>query len=207
MKAEAQLKTLQTKSKNQKIMHGKKCESLQRKIDSNKSNLQLLRHKHSDSRAEVRECRRKIMKQEDKLSKLHKDHDELLAKFTATVYELKVLQAECRNTTLASFRQEVAKLQQKVRDIKKAELAIQVSRQKTKSLHRVDKFRAKTRITKTLLISQIEKLKDKIEASKDIQYRRELEARVRELEQNDRHNQNQIQVLKEQVTVCVCTRV
>ena len=179
-------------------MHEQQCESLQRKIDSDKSNLQSLRHKYSDSRAEVRKCRSKITKQEDKLNKLQKDHDQLLDKFTATVYDLEVLRADCQNKTLASFRQEVTKLQQKVRDIKKAELAIQASRQKTKSLHRIDKFRAKTRMAKKLLISQIEKLKDKIEASKDIQYRRELEARVRELEQNDRHNQNEIQGLKEQ---------
>ena len=85
VKAEAQVKALRTKLKNRRTMHEQQCESFQRKIDSGKFSLQSLRHKYSDSRAEVRKCRLKITKQEDKLSKLQKDHDELLDKFPATV--------------------------------------------------------------------------------------------------------------------------
>ena len=181
-------------------MHEQECESLQRKIDSGKVNLQALRHKYSDSRAEVRKCRRVIMKQEIKLSTLQKDHDELLDKFSATVYDLQVLETDCRNKTLALFRQEVTKLQQKVRNIKKSELAIKSSRQKIKSLHQIDQRYARTRLLKKQLIAQIEKLQRKIEASKDIEYRRELEERVRKLEENDKFHRNEIEKLKEEAS-------
>ena len=198
-KSEAQVKTVRTKSHNKLNQYEAECARLRNKVDAGEDELHSLRIKWSDSRAEVRACRRKINKAETQLHNLQKDYQELQEKFEQTEYDLVIIQADCRNKTLAPYRDEVKKLRQKIRNIKTAEKVIQLNRQKTKSLHKEDKIRAKTRLAKKQLIAQIEKLQRKIEASKDIEYRRELEERVRLMEENDKHNRNKIEVLKEQV--------